>query len=144
MTINSFEDLEIWQEAHCLAKYVFELTKKENFSKDFRFRDQIRASSGSIMDNIAEGFERGGNKEFSQFLSIAKGSNGETRSQSYRAHDYSYIDDAEFKKLLNNTASLATKIGNLIDYLKKSEFKGKKYKYQNPPSQKKPKEPKEP
>jgi len=128
MTINSFEDLEIWQEARGLVKYVFELTKKKDFSKDFKFRDQIRASSGSIMDNIAEGFERGGNKEFTQFLSIAKGSNGETRSQSYRAHDYSYINDAELNELLNKTTSIATKIGNLMEYLKKSEFKGKKYK----------------
>jgi len=79
MKIERFEDLEIWIEARELCKSVFSITEKEPFNRDFKFRDQIRASSGSIMDNIAEGFERGGNKEFIQFLSIAKGSCGETR-----------------------------------------------------------------
>ncbi len=88
MKIDKFEDLEIWQEARELCRYVFKLTSTGLFNKDYKFRDQIRSSSGSVMDNIAEGFERGGNKEFAQFLSIAKGSCGETRSQSYRALDY--------------------------------------------------------
>ena len=73
MKIERFEDLEIWQTARELCRFVFELTSKEIFTKDFKLRDQIRASSGSIMDNIAEGFERGGNKEFVQFLYISKG-----------------------------------------------------------------------
>ena len=88
MKIERFEDLEIWQEARELCKYIFFITSSDPFNKDYKFRDQIRASSGSIMDNIAEGFERGGNKEFGQFLFIAKGSCAEVRSQSYRAFDF--------------------------------------------------------
>ena len=84
MKIERFEDLEIWQDARELCKYVYKTTIKEPFCHDYKLRDQIRASSGSIMDNIAEGFERDGNKEFVQFLSVSKGSCGECRSQSYR------------------------------------------------------------
>ena len=74
MRVTRFEELEIWQLARELYKLVFEITSVEPFVKDFRFRDQMRASSGSVSDNISEGFERGGNKEFIQFLSVAKGS----------------------------------------------------------------------
>lgn len=72
MKIERFEDLEIWQEARELCKFIYEITEKEPFCKDYKLRDQIRSSSGSIMDNIAEGFERGGNKEFIQFLSVSQ------------------------------------------------------------------------
>ena len=81
MTITGFEDHEIWKEARETAKIVRNFTKKESFNKDFRFCAQINASAGSVMDNIAEGFERDGHKEFIQFLYIAKASNGEIRSQ---------------------------------------------------------------
>ena len=84
MNIKRFEDLEIWKEARELCKIVFDITSHGPFSTDFKFRDQMRASAGSTMDNIAEGFDRGGNKEFSQFLSVTRGSCGEVRSQSYR------------------------------------------------------------
>ena len=94
MTIERFEDLEIWKLAKELCKFVYKITEKEHFTKDFTFKNQIRSSSGSVMDNIAEGFERDGTKEFIQFLSIAKGSCGECRSQSYRAFDYKYINQA--------------------------------------------------
>ena len=79
-TINKFEDLDIWQEARRLAKEIYLISKETDLKTDFRFKDQIIASSGSVMDNIAEGFERDGNLEFRQFLSIAKGSAGESRS----------------------------------------------------------------
>ncbi len=128
MTINSFEDLEIWQEARLLTKFVFELTCQDQFSRDYRFRDQIRSSSGSIMDNIAEGFERDGSKEFIQFLSISKGSCGETRSQAYRAFDFGYITEIQFAGLLTKTKQLSSKIGNFINYLKNSGLRGTKYK----------------
>ena len=126
--IDRFEDLEIWKEARKLSKQVFMLSSTGGFEKDFRFRDQIRASSGSIMDNIAEGFERGGNKEFLQFLSIAKGSCGETRSQCHRALDFGYIDQKTFQELVGRTTRLSKQISGFISYLKKSNFKGSKYR----------------
>ena len=132
MKIERFEDLEIWKEARGLAKRVFEITSTEPFHSDFKFRDQIRASSGSIMDNIAEGFERDGNKEFMQFLSVAKGSCGECRSQSYRAYDYKYINDVILEELISSTTQLSKKIASFISYLKKSQFKGSKYYISEP------------
>ncbi|WP_291788063.1 four helix bundle protein, partial [Cecembia sp.] len=95
MKIYRFEDLDIWQEARELCKAVRVLTKRKEFSKDFKLCSQINSSSGSIMDNVAEGFERDGNKEFIQFLSIAKGSNGETKSQAYRSFDAGFINEEE-------------------------------------------------
>lgn len=127
MKIERFEDLEIWQEARELCKFIFELTEKEPFCKDYKLRDQIRSSSGSIMDNISEGFERGGNKEFIQFLSVAKGSCGETRSQSYRAFDYKYIDQNILNELLERTINLSKHISGFMTYLKNSNLKGLKY-----------------
>jgi four helix bundle protein len=127
MKIDRFEDLEIWKTSRELCKFVFELTSKEIFNKDFKFRDQIRASSGSTMDNIAEGFERGGNKEFLQFLYISKGSCGETRSQGYRAFDFNYITQVELDKLIVLTVAQSAKTANLIKYLKDSELKGAKF-----------------
>jgi four helix bundle protein len=128
MTISCFEDLEIWQEARELCKVIKLYSSKEPFYHDYRLRDQINGSSGSIMDNIAEGFDRNGKKEFIQFLSISKGSCSETRSQSYRAFDSNYISQDELNNLLDRTLRLSKKIGNFINYLKKSPLTGTKYK----------------
>ncbi len=95
-TITTFEELGIWQKARELCKEIWALTQKDRFAKDFGLKDQINRSSGSCMDNIAEGFERDGTKEFVQFLSISKGSIGETRSQLYRALDRGHITQEEF------------------------------------------------
>ena len=127
MKIERFEDLEIWKEARDLAKIIFEITSAEPVHSDFKFRDQIRAYSGSIMDNIAEGFERDGNKEFIQFLSVAEGSCGECRSQSLRAYDYKYINDEILEDLISRTTQLCKKIASFISYLKRCQFKGSKY-----------------
>ena len=90
-TIEKFEDIEAWQMARVLSKEIFNLSKTGDLSRDFKLRDQIRNSTSSIMDNIAEGFERDGNKELIQFLSISKASAGEARSQLYQALDRAYI-----------------------------------------------------
>jgi len=127
MKIEKFEDLEIWIKARELCRFIFEITEEFPFNKDYKFRDQIRSASGSIMDNIAEGFERGGNKEFVQFLSIAKGSLGETRSQSYRAFDFKYISQDALDKINIQAINLSKKISSLMTYLKQSEFKGSKF-----------------
>ena len=127
MIIKKFEDLEIWQDAKELSKYVFKMTSHEPFKSDYRFRDQIRAAAGSSMDNIAEGFNRGGNKEFYQFLSVSRGSCGEVRSQSYRAFDNEYISSIQLNELLEKTERLSRKTINLMNHLKTSENKGSKY-----------------
>jgi four helix bundle protein len=127
MKIERFEDLDIWKEARELCGVIFNITSMDPFIKDFKFRDQIRASSGSVMDNIAEGFERGGNKEFIQFLSIAKGSCGEVRSQSYRAFDFKYFDQIILNDLIEKTTNLSKHISGFITYLKNSDLKGPKY-----------------
>ena len=121
-----FEELDIWKQSRELCKLIYKVTGYVLFDKDFRFRDQIRASSGSIMDNIAEGFERNGNKEFIQFLYIAKGSCGEVRSQLYRAIDNNYIKNDEFDVLYNTAMQLSKSISNFIQYLKTSQISGHK------------------
>jgi four helix bundle protein len=128
MTVNNIEDLVTWQLARELSKDIYVNTNTPEFLKDYRFCAQIRAAVGSIMDNIAEGFEREGNKEFIQFLYIAKGSCGEVKSQLYRASDVGYITNEKFSELLSKTKDVKEKITSLIRYLKQSYIKGKKYK----------------
>ncbi|PIF02154.1 MAG: four helix bundle protein [Draconibacterium sp.] len=126
--IKRFEELEIWQLARELAREVHLLTSKEKFSKDFSLKNQIKSSSGSTMDNIAEGFERDGSQEFHQFLSIAKGSCGETRSQFYRSFDSGHISEDELNAYTDKCLILSRKIGNMMAYIRNSNIKGNKYK----------------
>jgi four helix bundle protein len=130
-TIQRFEDLEVWKKSREICKYVKILTSKEQFSRDYSLKDQIKRSSGSAMDNSAEGFERDGNKEFVNFLTISKGSIGEVRSQTYRAFDYEYINQEEFEFMINETVSLSERLGKFISYLRNTEYKGVKFKKDN-------------
>jgi four helix bundle protein len=126
--IEKFEDLDLWKKSRELCKLVFVFVNKDQFTKDFKLKDQIKGASGSIMDNIAEGFERGGNKEFIQFLSISKGSCGEVKSQLYRSLDNEYITKEEFDLAYKKASEISSGLANFIKYLKQSEFKGSKYK----------------
>lgn len=126
-SIKQFEDLEIWKLARVLCDDINKLAMNTELRTDYKLYSQIDGSSGSVMDNIAEGFERNGNREFIQFLSIAKASSGETRSQLYRVHDRNYATKEEFEKLKEQTLTLSKMIGAFINYLQKSEFKGSKY-----------------
>lgn len=127
-SIKRFEDLEIWQLSRILCNDIYEIIENTGLKNNFKLSNQIDGSSGSVMDNIAEGFERNGNKEFLQFLSISKASCGETRSQLYRVLDRKFITEEQFQKLKSQAELLSIKISNLMDYLSKSDLKGSKYK----------------
>jgi four helix bundle protein len=126
-TIKCFEEIEAWQLARILCSDIDKITRQGPFAKDFELRNQINRSSGSVMDNIAEGFELGGNKEFVHFLSIAKGSCGEVRSQLYRAFDRNYINNIEFDSLKEKCIVVSKKISGLSKYLQSTDFKGHKF-----------------
>lgn len=126
-TIKSFEDIEAWQKARILAKHVYALTLKASFNKDYSLKDQINRSSGSVMDNIAEGFERDGSREFLQFLSYAKGSAGEVRSQLYRALDRSHIEEQEFERIFELTQEVSRMLTGFMSYLQRTHVKGSKF-----------------
>lgn len=128
MTIKRFEDLEIWQNARELCKKIRSTTEQSLLSKDYSIKDQILRSSGSVMDNIAEGFERDGKKEFINFLYIAKGSLGETRSQIHRSFDAKHFKQDIYNELLEDCLNLSAKISHFITYLSKSEYDGIKKK----------------
>ncbi|MBY0476236.1 MAG: four helix bundle protein [Chitinophagaceae bacterium] len=123
-TIKTFEDIESWKLARKLCKKTGELIDSGRFKKSFRLIDQIDGSSGSVMDNIAEGFERGTRKEFILFLGYAKGSCGEFRSQLYRALDRGYISEQEFEAFASDAKQTSGLIQKFIEYLNKSEVAG--------------------
>lgn len=127
-TIERFEDIISWKEARELNKIIGNLIHTGRLKNNFRLINQMEGSAGSIMDNIAEGFERGGNKEFIQFLYIAKGSCGELRSQLYRALDRNYITQDEFDLIAVHAKKISNLIHNFINYLENTEQKGIKYK----------------
>ncbi len=125
--VREFEDLEVFQRARALCKEIYQLTGVEPFASDFRFVQQIRAASGSIMDNIAEGFERNGNKEYLNFLYIAKGSCGEVRSQLLRAQDVGFINEDVFTQLYIDVKDVGRMLYNLIQSIKQKGNPGSKY-----------------
>ena len=126
--IEKFEDLEIWRMAREICQQIEFLIQNTNLKTNYSLKDQIDRSSGSIMDNIAEGFERNGNREFIQFLSIAKGSAGEVKSQSYRAFDKKLISEEQHLKLNGIVELEKNKIGAMMNYLNNCEIKGLKFK----------------
>ena len=122
-TINKFEELEIWKLALELCEQINNYIGREGLKKDFELRNQIDSASGSVMDNIAEGFERGSRNEFVNFLSYSKGSNGEVRSQLYRLKMRDYISNEEFTKTYLLTELISKKINKLSEYLNKSIYR---------------------
>ncbi len=127
MLVKNFEELEIWKEARRITQEIYRLTGDSKFSKDFGLSNQIQRAAISVMSNIAEGFERGGNQEFIQFLYVAKGSCGEVRSQLYVALDQEYVDPKVADSLLVVLKRLSVMIKHLIDHLKRSGMRGPKY-----------------
>ena len=125
--LERFEDIEAWKKARELIRSVYQITATGEFGRDFGLRDQIRRAAVSVLSNIAEGFERDGNKEFLQFLSLAKGSCGEVRAQLYVALDQAYIKDSQFQELFDQTMRVSRLIAGLIKYLQQSEMRGHKY-----------------
>jgi four helix bundle protein len=126
--VSRFEDLEVWQEARAFAKKVFHLTHEPAFPKDYGYIGQINNAAGSIMDNIAEGFERNGRKEFVQFLSISKGSAGEVRSQIYRGFDRNYFSEPVFRELYDDTEKISKRLSAFISTINNSLHPGAKFK----------------
>ena len=123
-TIKRFEEIDAWKVGRELCLKIGTIIDEGNFKKSFRLIDQIEGSSGSIMDNIAEGFERGTRAEFIQFLGYAKGSCGEFRSQLYRAVDRKYLNKEQFDELYVLAVRISAMIQKLIAYLQKTEVKG--------------------
>ena len=126
-TIKRFEDLEVWKKARTLSVEIYELTFTKPLSQHLRLRDQMRGAVGSIMDNIAEVFDRGSRLEFINLLGIAKGETGELKPQLYRCFDVKYISRDCFEKLYSHVDEVAKMIAGFIEYLNTSNIKGKKF-----------------
>jgi four helix bundle protein len=122
-TVKTFEGLEVWQHARKLVKEIYRVSAQGSFAKDFGLRDQLRRASVSVLSNIAEGFERAGNKEFSHFLYVAKGSAGELRAQLYVALDLTYISADDFRNLSGSSETIARQLSALIKYLQRPNTK---------------------
>lgn len=118
MKIQKFEDLKVWQDARVFVNEIYRLTSNDKFKMDFGFKDQIQRESVSIMNNIAEGFERDNNKEFIKFLIYSKGSAGEVRSLIYLAFDLKYISHEEFIKIIEHSIDIIKQISKFISYLR--------------------------
>ncbi|RNL90787.1 four helix bundle protein [Sinomicrobium pectinilyticum] len=128
-SIKRFEDLEVWQLARGICKDIWNLIESTPLKNDYKLREQMNGSSGSIMDNIAEGYERDGNKEFIHFLSISKASCGELHSQLYRCLDRNHINSETFERTYDKLVLTSKKIKYFMTYLQKSNRKGSKYNY---------------
>ncbi|MBL0051415.1 MAG: four helix bundle protein [Bacteroidetes bacterium] len=130
--VKNFEELKVWQKAREFNKTLFSVIENSGIKNHYILRDQISRSSISIMSNIAEGFERGGNKEFVQFLYIAKASAGEARAQLYIGLDLLFIEKSQFELLIELAVEVSKMLNGLIKYLKESEIKGYKFMEEEP------------
>jgi four helix bundle protein len=126
--IERFEDMISWQKARELNRLVYRVSKQGVFARDFELRGQMRSASISIMSNIAEGFERGGDKEFIQFLSNAKGSCGEVRSQLHVALDEEYVTPVEFQDIHDRSVEVSRLVSGFMTYLRHSDMRGSKHR----------------
>ena len=126
--IQKFEDILAWQKARELTREVYAHSKTGAFAKDFGLKDQIQRASVSIMGNVAEGYDRGGDKEFIQFLSVSKCSCGEVKSHLYVALDHQYINPIQFNQLYNSADEVGRLLGGFMAYLKQSDMRGRKFK----------------
>jgi four helix bundle protein len=125
MKVKAFEDLKVWQDSRVFVKSIYEITANEKFNRDYSLKDQIQRAAVSIMNNIAEGFERDSNKEFVTFLKYAKGSAGEVRSMLYIILDLNYITGDDFKKYFEDSINIITQISNFQKYLRNYSLKEK-------------------
>ena len=126
--IDRIEDILVWQKAKSLTVEIYKASNHGNFARDFGLRDQIRRAAVSIPSNIAEGFGRGGNREFLQFLSIAKGSLFELKTQLIIANEIGYLDNEIFIKISNDSDVVGKMLTSFMNYLSNSDIKGIKYK----------------
>ena len=126
--IQKFEDVLAWQKARELTREIYTHAKAGLFAKDFGLRDQVQRAAVSIMGNVAEGFDRGGDKEFIQFLSISKGSCGEVKSHLYVALDQQYVNSTQFDQLYKSADEVGRLLAGFMAYLKQSDLRGRKFK----------------
>jgi four helix bundle protein len=134
MTITRFEDIEAWKLGRELTRAVYRASRRGEFARDFALRDQIRRAAISITSNIAEGFERSGNREFAQALAVAKGSAGEVRSQLYVALDEDYITEAQFTDLCDRCLQVSRVIAGFMKFLQRAPISGSKFRSSNRPA----------
>ncbi|WP_370174865.1 four helix bundle protein [Leeuwenhoekiella palythoae] len=127
-TIEKFEDLEVWQLSRCLCQHIEDIISSEKLNRRYAIKDQIERSSGSIMDNIAEGFGRSGSLEFRNFLGYAKGSCSELKSQIYRLYDKHLILEEDYEDLSAQCDHINAKLGSFIKYLSATKYRGTKFK----------------
>ncbi|MDQ2936189.1 MAG: four helix bundle protein [Acidobacteriota bacterium] len=130
-TFKTFEQIDAWKKSRELTKQIYRITGQRAFARDYGLKDQIRRACVSVMSNIAEGFERSGSGEFTQFLAIAKGSAGEVRSQLYVALDQAYLRQEEFDTVSRDAMEVSRMLSGLMNYLRRSGIKGTKYKKLN-------------
>jgi four helix bundle protein len=128
MTITRFEDIEAWQLGRVLTRAIYRVSRTGEFARDYALRDQIRRAAISITSNIAEGLERGGDREFLQALAVAKGSSGEVRSQLYVALDEGYLDEAGFEDLREQCLHVSRVLAGFIQFLQRASIAGPKFR----------------